>query len=64
MICYRDMQFCSRDCGNLKCERNRRAIDERHYRRHGSLPLSVGDMRTEECGYEPPKEGQPRAVGG
>ena len=28
MICYKDMTFCSRDCENTKCKRNKQNIDK------------------------------------
>ena len=28
MICYKDMTFCSRDCANKECERNKQNIDK------------------------------------
>ena len=28
MICYKDMTFCSRDCANKKCKRNKQNIDK------------------------------------
>lgn len=29
MICYRDMIFCSRDCGNSICIHNKKNIEDR-----------------------------------
>lgn len=29
MICYKDMTFCSRDCGNLYCTLNKKNLDDR-----------------------------------
>lgn len=28
MICYKDMTFCSRDCANMACKRNKQNIDK------------------------------------
>lgn len=28
MICYKDMTFCSRDCANKECKRNKKNIDK------------------------------------
>lgn len=28
MICYRDMTFCSRDCNNTDCKRNKKNINK------------------------------------
>ncbi len=28
MICYKDMTFCSRDCANKECKRNKKNINK------------------------------------
>lgn len=56
MICFKDMTFCSRspllggDCANRACSRNYTdVLDEQNV---DDLPLSVGDMKEEKCGYQ------------
>lgn len=51
MICYRDTMYCSRlECANEECPRNQAGLDQENVEWVG-LPLSIGDMRTETCGY-------------
>ena len=56
MITYKDQCWCTQDCGNLKCIRN--YTDEQHDRNVNGpdLPLSLADMKTDDCGYEASSE--------
>jgi len=54
MICYKDQGWCSSSdsCKNVECFRN--YTPEEHQRNINgvNLPISEGDFKTEECGYE------------
>lgn len=49
MICYRDMTFCCRNCGNELCPRNYTHEEAKLNTRN--WPVSVADLRTDDCGY-------------
>jgi len=50
MLCYKDMQFCKRDCINFKCERNKRLLPA-----NLQMPVAYGEYLDCEI-YKRPKD--------
>ncbi len=49
MICHRDITFCSRrECANEKCSRHWNQVGDTR-----GLPVCIGDMKAENCGFAP-----------
>jgi len=55
MICYKDMTWCSQKCANENCFRNYTKKEQEINENGVDLPLSVGNMKTRDCGFKEPK---------
>ena len=63
MISYLDMTFCSQPCSNEECERNV-TQEIRDDAADFGLPLCLGDMKTEDCGFVQDESHCPKAGAG
>jgi len=43
MICYKDITFCSRECKNRKCERNKKNINKPKHL--AWMPVAYSDFK-------------------